>query len=180
MEEITSATSDLLLADWFRRVRESQHMHYDASHYFSRLHYYLGIPTMILTSLVGTAVFASLDKQSVGDIKILVGLVSILASVLATLQTFLGLSERAERHRVTAASYSAIRRQLEMIKTFQPEEKEKLIQTLTDIRDQMDSLAKSSPEVPQKIRDRTYIELKRNEHKRVFHILEAGQGSKKQ
>ena len=40
-----------------------------------------------------------------------------LAAVLASLQTFLGFSERAEKHRFTAASYSSVCRHLELLIT---------------------------------------------------------------
>ncbi len=84
--------AQLLIADWFRRVRESQHAHYACANHFSRLNFLLGIPTIVITSLVGTAVFVSLEKQELADYRILVGLLSMLAAVLASLQTFLGFA----------------------------------------------------------------------------------------
>src|SRR2546421_2594241 len=97
---------ELLLTDWFRRARESQRTHYECGTRFSRFNYWLGIPTIILSTAVGTAVFASLEQQSVPAwIKIVIGLVSILAAVLASLQTFLGFAQRADKHRIAGAGY---------------------------------------------------------------------------
>ena len=170
MEQFPIESSEKLMVDWFRRVRESQHIHYACGNYFSRLHSYLGIPTIVLTSAVGTAVFASLDKEGIGDFKILVGMVSILAAVLASLQTFLGYAERAEKHRLTGAGYAAIRRQLEMLKAFPPSNVEGLERALKEVKNGMDALASSSPEVPHRIRDKAYRELKSKEHDRIFHL----------
>lgn len=45
MENGLVEPSEKLIADWFRRVRESQFIHYACANYFNRLHSYLGIPT---------------------------------------------------------------------------------------------------------------------------------------
>lgn len=165
-----SETPSQLLRDWFRRVRESQHVHYSCANYFGRLHLLLGVPTVIFTILVGTAVFTSLEKQDIGSFKILVGLVSILAAILSGLQTFLRFSERAEKHRATAAGYSAVRRHLEFLATFPPSSVEGWKQALAEVRKQMDDLTKSSPEVPASIFNYTVRQLKEKGHNRIFNL----------
>src|SRR5947209_1418110 len=79
----------LLITDWFRRARESQRIHYECGTRYSRLNYLLGIPTIMLSAAVGTAVFASLDKDTSGSVRIILGLISMFAAVFASLQTFL-------------------------------------------------------------------------------------------
>jgi len=155
-----------LIADWFRRVRESQHVHYACANHFSRLNYILGIPTIVITSVVGTAVFVSLEKQDIADYKILVGLLSMLAAVLASLQTFLGFAERSEKHRLAGAGYAAVRRHVELLATFPPADEE-LEQSLMDIKNEMDSLAKSSPEVPRAVVRQLDEELRAKAHERL-------------
>jgi hypothetical protein len=170
MEQDFLLSSNKLMTDWFRRVRQSQHIHYACGNYFSRLNLYLGLPTIILSSIVGTAVFASLDKQDIGNYKILVGMISIIAALLASLQTFLGFAERAEKHRVTSSGYAAVRRRIEMLKTFPPKEQEPMERSLTDIKNEMDALANASPEVPQRIGSRILAQLKKREHEQVFRL----------
>jgi hypothetical protein len=161
---------ELLITDWFRRVRESQRVHYECGTRFTRLNYLLGIPTIILTAAVGTAVFASLDKAAAGNARIIVGLVSILAAVLASLQTFLGFAQRADRHRTTGAGYGAIRRSLEYLKTFPPSDPDEFERVVSDIKKQMDALAESAPEVPARLKKKIDDELKSRTHRRVFHL----------
>ena len=115
---------ELLVTDWFRRVRESQRVHYECGTYYSRSNYLIGVPTVIITAGVGTAVFASFDKGAVGAPRIILGLVSIAGAVLASLQTFLAFGQRADRHRFTGSRYGAIRRSLEFRKTFPPKDDE--------------------------------------------------------
>lgn len=164
------AEAEILVTDWFRRARESQFIHYECGVFFSRLNYLLGIPAMILSTAVGTAVFASLEKDVSGNMRIVVGLVSITAAVLASLQTFLKFSERADRHRSTGSGYGAIRRSLEYLKTFPPAEEEALKRAVEDIKKQMDALAKEAPEVPSRMKKKLDDEIKNREHRRVFHL----------
>jgi hypothetical protein len=73
-----------------------------------------GLPAIIFSTIVGTSVFASLNNDNIPQwAKIAVGLISVVAAVLMALQTFLGFSERAEKHRTTAVRYGAVGRQIE-------------------------------------------------------------------
>lgn len=163
--------SEVLLADWFRRVRESQRTHYECGTRFSRLNYILGIPTIVLSAAVGTAVFASLQSDAVSvEIKIVTGLISILAAVLASLQTFLGFAQRSDRHRIAGAGYGAVRRSIEVLKTFPPDDPSEMRRLISEIQQQMDSLAESAPEVPAALKRRIDQEMKSRSHKRIFNV----------
>jgi hypothetical protein len=161
---------ECLLTDWFRRARESQFIHYECGVWYGRLNYLLGIPTIILSTAVGTAVFASLETSTTGSERIVVGLVSILAAVLASLQTFLRFSERADLHRVSGSGYGAIRRSLEYLRTFPPAEPAALQQAVTAIKEAMDTLAKEAPAVPSRLKKKLDNEIKRQAHNRIFHV----------
>lgn len=177
--EIYTSEVDLLATDWFRRARESQKAHYACANNFSLWNLWLGVPAIVLSTIVGTAVFASLDAEKLpGWGVIAIGCTSIAAAVLTSLQTFLGYAERADRHRVAGAEYGAIRRSLELLKTKPPENEEDLMGALSSIKETLDLLAKETPEVPAKIREKTDHELKSREHKRVFHVP-ASRGKKK-
>jgi hypothetical protein len=162
--------AETLLTDWFRRVRESQFIHYECGVWFSRLNFLLGIPTIVLSTAVGTAVFASLESSGTGAQRILVGLVSIVAAVLASLQTFLRFSERADRHRATGSGYGAVRRSLEYLKTFPPGDEDSLKRPFDEIRQQMDALAKEAPEVPSGMKRRLDGEMKGRGTNRIFDL----------
>ncbi len=161
---------ETLVIDWFKRVRENQFKHYACGNYFSKLNYMLGIPTIILSTMVGTAVFVSLDNQAIGNYKIVIGVVSMLASVLAALHTFLGFSQRADKHRLTATGYASVRRELELIKTFPIEDSVGLSKKLETIKIQIDHLAKSAEEVPKSVWLKNKRELKGRDHNGIFHI----------
>src|SRR6185369_2622736 len=100
----------------YNRVSITQRAHYLSADHFGRRKYWLGIPAVVLSTLVGTAVFASLQKQPEFWLQIAIGLASVLAAVLAGLQTFLGYTERAEKHRIAGAKYGALGRELEILR----------------------------------------------------------------
>lgn len=90
--------------------------------------------------------FASLQQKADVWLQILVGLMSVSATVLACLQTFLGFSERAEKHRMAGARYGALGRQLELMLAQDSD-----WTPLEEIRKQLDSLAQESPNIPKAV-----------------------------
>lgn len=133
-----------LLGRWLKRVRESTFAHYAAEEHLSCLHYAIGIPASILAAITGTAVFASLEAQVNLEIKIVVGAISIITAILTGLQTFLRLSERAERHRTTAGKYGSIRREIEQLLAFPTHITD---QAVEEIRLRLDAVAADAPNV---------------------------------
>ncbi|HYQ41906.1 MAG TPA: SLATT domain-containing protein [Polyangiaceae bacterium] len=102
-----------LLEKWNGKAKGYRDLHYAASVRLRRMHYIIGIPTIALTALVGTAVFATLEKTVELWVRIALGFVSVMAATLAALQTFLRFSERAEIHRQASVGYDAVTREIE-------------------------------------------------------------------
>jgi hypothetical protein len=90
-------------------------------------------------------VFATVQKQPELWLQITVGLASVAAALLASLQTFLGYSERAEKHRIAGAKYGALGRELEQLRASDSPLSDDLI---SKIRKSLDDLAVESPNNP--------------------------------
>lgn len=159
IENTTSRRVDMLMEHWFGRVRISQVINYRCANFFSSLHLVLGLPSVALSIVVGTAVFVSISKESTGSTKIVLGLVSLGAAVLSSLQTFLRYAERAERHRTTGAKYGAMKRRLELLKALPPQEDKEVATILASIKSEVDHIAESAPEVPNFILQRVKRQL---------------------
>lgn len=136
---------ETLLKDWLRRTREAQGVHYETAKQLSKRNLWFGIPVVVLSSLVGTSVFASLAKNPGVAITILVGLLSVTVVVFSSLQTFLNFSERAEKHRSVGAKYGSIRRELEEIIATKILEGDECKTTLEGLRRRIDALAAEAP-----------------------------------
>jgi hypothetical protein len=141
-----------LINDWYRRARESQFAHYEAAQPLVRANYRLGLPVVALSTLAATSVFATLDSTTVLGYQIALGIISATAAVLAALQTFLKLDERAEKHRAAGGQYGAIRRELEQVRAGGPPYDPLVIER---IRENFDSVSNQAPEITPRIWART-------------------------
>lgn len=136
------------LEQWGAHVRAIEYCHYISAKKLEHRNMWLGIPTIFLSAAVGTSIFAELETINVVT-KIAVGLTSVLAAALAGVQTFLRFSERSEKHRVTAAKYGAIRREIDQSISFN---KDSLTSNIVDnIRLKMDKLAEDEPNISSRI-----------------------------
>lgn len=144
-----------LFGRWRKRARQNQQSHWEEARRYEHANYLLGIPTVILSAVVGTSVFAALQKQVSFSIQITVGALSILVAVLAALQTFLGFSKRAEQHRTVAASYGAVRRRMETIGTLPLSLRGDPLETVREIQAELDNLAKTAPTISKKVFQKT-------------------------
>ncbi|GEM_PF-6649954 len=162
---------DKLITGWFERARANQLTHDACGSRLTRWHYLLGIPIIALTTAVAAVIFYSLGRWDIGDnIKMAVGLVAGATALLACLQTFLGLSERADQHKIACARYEALRRSLEILKTFSPSDPIELRRAITDIQRELDRLAESSPAVPARVKRKIDKKLENQNHERIFHL----------
>lgn len=134
-----------LLTEWYHRVAVTQYAHYLSANHFGSKKYWLGVPAILLSSFVGTSVFATFEKQPDFWIRLSVGLASVAAALLASLQTFMGYAERAEKHRIAGARYGALGRELEQMRALGTDQTP---DTLAGLRKRIDDLALEAPNNP--------------------------------
>lgn len=132
---------------WYERAAYVAHSHYRAALRFSTLNFWFGFPAVVLATVVGTSVFATLQAKPDLWWQVVVGLMSIGAAVLSALQSFLSYNDKAEKHRTAGAKYNAVGRELELWLSL-PEEN---FNKLDSIRQRVDSLAQESPHIPEAI-----------------------------
>lgn len=103
-----------VVREWYKRAGATQYAHYASAQHYHNNHLWLGIPAIVLSTIVGTTVFASIKAQQFDTwIQVAIGLASVLAAVLAGLQTFFSYSSLVEKHRMAGAKYGIIGRELE-------------------------------------------------------------------
>ncbi len=169
-----------LITGWFERARDNQLTHDECGIRLNRWHYRLGIPIIVLTTGVAAAIFYWLGRPDLSDpIKMAIGVASGAAALLACLQTFLGLSQRADQHKIASSRYDALRRALEILKTFSPSDPIELRRAVTDIQRGMDRLAETSPAVPARWKEKIDKELDSRGQERIFHLPAADRSPEK-
>jgi hypothetical protein len=156
-----TAQVEALLEDWHHRVYAAQSAHYASADRFRTLNYVVGVPAVIFSSVVGTALFAGLEKDSPRTW--VVASTSILAAMLGALQTFLRFAERATLHATAADWYSAIRRDIEEIIHLPVEMRGTPKDCLDEIRKEMNRVAQDSPELSARVWTREAKRFRVNE-----------------
>ena len=149
---MTTESTKHLLEEWLERAKQSQYAHRFSAKVFSRRNLYLGIISVILSTIVGTSVFASLSKQVDVRIQIFVGILSMLAAVFSALNTFLRYGEVSTKHAKAASKYSSTCRliELQLANGYQSITSEQL----DALRCNLDKLSGESPTVPEKYRNK--------------------------
>ena len=160
-----------LLDKWAARCSELQYVHYTAGNIYARRNYSLGFPVVVLSATAGTSLFASIQTHPSTFALVATGLVSMSVAVLASLQTFLRFSERAEQYRMTGVRYGVIKRRIEQmsVKTMVPDAETE--QFLDNIREEIDTLAKDAPGVPGSIYRKAKAQMHFAEHDQTESVI---------
>jgi hypothetical protein len=143
-----------LLEDWHLRATAAQFGHQRRADQTRTRGIQLGLPVVILTTLVGTSAFATFNEAPSNTAKAVVGTVSILAAVLASIQTFLGYTQVAERHRIAATRYANCRRAIELALTRHD------AAAVDAIKSEMDKIGGASPQIGTKVWDTSIVAAK--------------------
>ena len=147
-----------LIHDWHRRSQESSFAHYDAANILSKYHFYIGVPAVGFSAIIGTTIFANFQNTLNLYIQIAAGFFSIITCLLIALQTFMKFDERANMHRSAGAAYGSIRRELQQI-IYSADESLLSNEYLSIIREKFDRLSKESPHISENIWNRTELKL---------------------
>lgn len=158
-----------LYESWHRRVAAAEHGHRLMADRLRRRYFMLGIPVVVLTTLVGTSAFASLQDSSdtssalgldPDTVLLIVGSISVLAAVLSSLQTFLRYATRAEGHRIAALRYETLRRDMAETLALPRASRSSPERVLDGARTRMDKYAKESPTIG----ERSWMHLSKRFH----------------
>jgi hypothetical protein len=131
--------------------------HYIAARRCTRFNRYLGIPVVIITAVVGTTIFATLEKNPSAAWKIATGIISMLGAVLSSLQTSLRFAESAERHKTAGARYRGMGRRIDLFLLKYAGENTcriEALRELSQLADELQDLADESPGVPDSCYDK--------------------------
>jgi hypothetical protein len=143
--------ADQLLTGWLVHCHKARDRHDEAARRYAKGQYALGIPSLIVSTVVGTSVFAALSSKEVPPLW--VGLLSILAAVLAALQTFMDFGSRSDKHRSAAVKYKSSIRLIEESLVQQRQGTALNNDEIAAIRTALDSQEESAPVVMPAIYD---------------------------
>ena len=108
---------------------------------------WIGIPNVAISAIVATSVFSTLSENVDIRIKILTGVIALVAAILAALQAFLNFSERAEKYKAAGARYGKVRRDIDVfcLRFANGTDRQTALSRLQEIGDTLGALAGESP-----------------------------------
>lgn len=150
-----------LLNGWMIHAHKCRDRHDEAARLYAKGQYALGIPSLIVSTIVGTSVFTALSANAVPSWW--VGVLSMSAAVLSALQTFLDFGGRSDKHRMAGVKYKTAIRQLEQLFVRRSQGEELSQDELNDLRASLDALEDAAPVIMPRIYDKVeqkYAEVK--------------------
>ena len=133
-----------LISDWIDESKLLLHTHLEMANTDKRKHRKLGILAALLSGAVGAGILGTIGMPQEPYVPVLLGAVSLVASILVLVVTFLNKAEVALRHQQTGAGFAAIEKELEEILAFPPENESDIKPALEDIRTRWSKLRQES------------------------------------
>jgi hypothetical protein len=99
---------------WLKGLRIAHIGHSKSASLFAFRGRVLGLCTVVLATVVGSSIFATMASSPATWQKVIVGGMSLVAAALAAAQTFLNYPEVAEQHRRASQQFGVLRRELEI------------------------------------------------------------------
>ncbi len=133
--------------------------HFNSASTWKRRHYLLGIPATILGALAGAAIIKNYQEVA--------GVLSLSATILTALVTFLKPTDTATSHKKVADQYLALRNDARIFREVEMLE-DSDIQTLSDklksLAARRNELNQNSPEIPRKAFETARLGIKDGEN----------------
>ncbi len=173
-----------LVAEWADKASCYQWMHQKTEIRFQRYNYYFTIPVIVMSTLTGTANFATNSvvesEQQQKFVTFGIGAISLIAGIISTVANFLRYAQGSEAHRVAAISWGKFQRFISIELSLHPNERMDAMSFLKMGRIELDRLIEQSPPIPMKSVDEFHVafrekkDIKRPEiaggieHTRIF------------
>lgn len=139
-----------LLSEWGEISMCYAYLHNFGQRKYKKKYHHLQIPIIVLSTLTGTANFAT-DSYVPEDYKqgfsACIGSLNIFCGILGTLLSFLRYSEITEGHRISALSWSKLGRAIEIELSLQDIKRKPARDFLKVCRSEYDNLLESSPNI---------------------------------
>jgi len=146
MRSIDITDKHELLIKWLKRCHINIQTHYWSANRYRGFHYWIGVPLVIATVVLGSELFKLVFTEAYA--KIATAILGVVATLFAAFQTLFKFEERRNSHILAAQRYGEIARRIERILSgtlpLSPDELDK-------IEDQINKAVRDSALPPSKI-----------------------------
>ncbi len=147
MKDNKNLETESLLSEWKTKVTANKIVHYNASLKCWRWYYILGVFSIFLSALVGSVAFYNLDKQTDNFTKYILGFISIITATFSVIQLLFRYSDRATLHKQCSSKFASLEREIEILLTNLPKNKEELNRRIQNINREMFAISQQTPAI---------------------------------
>jgi hypothetical protein len=144
LEEILSQEGERALCySWLHNKSQTMVSKYDTN---------IALPVIVLSTIAGTGSIAS--QSLFGNSQaasIVIGVISLSVGVMNTISNYFGFAKRSEAHKISAMTYAKIHKFIVIELSLPRKERMKAKDMLKIIREQLERLAETSPQIPDQI-----------------------------
>lgn len=141
-----SAVIDLV-ARWLALASHRADAHNRAANRYAKRDFRFGLPAVILTTIVGSSVFATLQTNVSVVVKIGAGMVVLVAAAFSAAQTFMKSAALSEAHQHTSREYEVLVREIEELQALPPTSETEWSNRIGALRVGFDEAANPDPAV---------------------------------
>jgi hypothetical protein len=144
LEQILSREGERALCySWLHNKSQAMVAKYDTN---------IALPVIILSTVAGTGSIASqsLFGQS-QTANLIIGLISLSVGIMNTVSNYFGFAKRSEAHKISAITYAKIHKFIVIELSLPRNERMEAKDMLKIIREQLERLAETSPQIPEPI-----------------------------
>tara|TARA_B110000967_G_scaffold209873_1_gene268232 strand:- start:5903 stop:6934 length:1032 start_codon:yes stop_codon:yes gene_type:complete len=150
---VWSEENEEIIVEWcdvaqcYKWLNNRAHMHYSSQHAWYT------IPAIILSTISGTASFATstLPPTAQEYAPVVIGSINIFIGILTTIAQFLKISELNEAHRVSSIAWDKFARNIRIELAKKPDERLDAGTFLKHCRDEYDRLMETSPSISEHV-----------------------------
>jgi hypothetical protein len=147
---------ELILAQEGERALCYAWLHNNAQKMYSNMDTYITLPVIVLSTVSGSASIGSqaLFPNQTNISNIAIGSLTLTVGVLNTVASYFGWGKRSESHKAAGTTYSKIHRFIMIELSLPRNERMTPKDMLKIIRDQLDRLLETSPQIPDTVIER--------------------------
>lgn len=144
-----------IFVEWCDKAMSYRWLHRECHRHYSRYNAIFTIPVIVLSTLTGTANFATeyFPEEARPYVPLVIGSVNILAGIIGTVHQFLKVSEINEAHRVSYISWDKFYRNIKLELCKRPKERIRVHDMLRYSKEEYDRLIETAPPVSDNVID---------------------------
>lgn len=144
-----------IFIEWCDKAMSYRWLHRECHRHYSRYNAMFTIPVIVLSTLTGTANFATeyFSDEARPYVPLVIGSVNIIAGIIGTVHQFLKVSEINEAHRVSYISWDKFYRNIKLELCKRPKERIRVHDMLRYSKEEYDRLIETAPPVSDHVID---------------------------